>query len=88
MRNWFDTEFQDDGSAIQLISIGVVAQDGREYYAVSADYDTSKADDWLQKNVISQLGPAHRKMRKKIHLVLALFLKNRINLIWENVGEA
>ena len=30
MRFWFDTEFYEDGHTIQLISIGVVAEDGRD----------------------------------------------------------
>jgi hypothetical protein len=88
MRYWFDTEFQDDGSVIQLISIGVVAEDGREYYAVSADYDYSKADDWLQKNVISQLGSEPRKSRNIIHLDLAQFFSiDDKPEFWAECGE-
>ncbi len=37
MRYFYDTEFIDDGRTIELISIGVTAEDGREYYAVSTD---------------------------------------------------
>lgn len=35
MRYWYDTEFLEDGRTIDLISIGIVAEDGREYYAVN-----------------------------------------------------
>lgn len=31
----YDLEFLEDGKTIELISIGIVADDGREYYAVS-----------------------------------------------------
>jgi hypothetical protein len=31
MRFWFDTEFIEDGKTIDLMSIGVVAEDGRKY---------------------------------------------------------
>lgn len=31
MRYFYDTEFIEDGHTIELISIGVVAEDGREY---------------------------------------------------------
>ncbi|MDO4908751.1 MAG: polyadenylate-specific 3'-exoribonuclease AS [Corynebacterium sp.] len=55
MRYFYDTEFIEDGSTISLISIGVVAEDGREYYAVSTDCDLSRACSWVQANVISQL---------------------------------
>lgn len=37
MRYFFDTEFHEDGQTIDLISIGIVAEDGREFYAVSRD---------------------------------------------------
>src|SRR4051812_11038169 len=34
MKYFYDTEFLEDGQTIELISIGIVAEDGREYYAV------------------------------------------------------
>jgi hypothetical protein len=37
---------------IDLISIGIVCEDGREYYAISNEYDYKKADKWVQENVI------------------------------------
>lgn len=55
-RYWFDTEFMEDGERIELLSIGVVCEDGREYYAVSADADHSHANEWVVKNVIPHLG--------------------------------
>lgn len=55
MRYFYDTEFIEDGTSIQLVSIGVVADDGREYYAVSTDFDSSRANAWVAKNVLSQL---------------------------------
>ena len=57
MRYWYDSEFLEDGSTIDLISIAFVAEDGREYYAVNKDADWSRIrqDEWLMKNVVSQL---------------------------------
>lgn len=57
MKYFYDTEFLDDGRTIGLISIGIVAEDGREYYAVNLDADWAKvrAHDWLTENVVSQL---------------------------------
>lgn len=40
---------------IDLISIGIVAEDGREYFAVSSDYDFNKASPWVIDNVIVPL---------------------------------
>lgn len=55
MRYFLDTEFIEDGRTIDLISIGLICEDGREYYAINEDCDFSKANDWVKENVISQL---------------------------------
>lgn len=55
MRYFLDTEFIEDGRTIDLISIGVVAEDGREFYAESLDADLSKASPWVRENVIPHL---------------------------------
>jgi len=54
-RYYFDTEFIDDGRTIEMISIGVVCDDGRELYLVSSEFDRSCCDEWLQTNVLNQL---------------------------------
>lgn len=53
MRYWLDTEFRERPGSIDLISIGIVAEDGRELYAENAlfDWRLVPADDWLQENV-------------------------------------
>jgi hypothetical protein len=53
MKVFYDTEFIDDGRTIDLISIGMVAEDGREYYAVSSEFDVDAlhANKWLVDNV-------------------------------------
>lgn len=49
----YDCEFLEDGRTIELISIGLVCEDGREYYAVNSDMpvDRIKAHPWLMDNV-------------------------------------
>lgn len=53
----YDTEFLDNGSTIELISIGIVCEDGREYYAVNSEmpYDGIRNEPWLIKNVVPLL---------------------------------
>lgn len=53
----YDTEFLEDGHTIDLISIGIVCEDGREYYAVNhdADWKRIEKDDWLMTNVVPHL---------------------------------
>ncbi|AWB82930.1 hypothetical protein C3B44_03595 [Corynebacterium yudongzhengii] len=55
MRYFYDTEFIEDGHTIDLVSIGIVAEDGREYYAVSTEFDSNKAGVWVRDNVLNQL---------------------------------
>lgn len=60
---WFDTEFMEDGHTIELLSIGVVCEDGREFYAESSDADLSHANEWVQENVLPHLW--HRQTDKR-----------------------
>ena len=55
MKYWLDTEFIERPCTIDLISIGIVAEDGREFYAESSEVDWSKASDWTLQNVRPQL---------------------------------
>lgn len=57
MRYFLDCEFIEDGRTIDLISIGIVAEDGREYYAISNEFNERKASEWVQKNVLTSLPP-------------------------------
>lgn len=50
-RFFLDTEFIEDGRTIELISIGIVCDDGREYYAESCEVPWGKADPWVHENV-------------------------------------
>ena len=43
MRFCLDTEFVERDAQIDLISIGVVGEDGREYYAVRREFNTGRA---------------------------------------------
>ena len=42
MKYFYDTEFLEDGHTFDLISIGIVAEDGREYYARSEERRVGK----------------------------------------------
>lgn len=61
MKVYYDTEFLEDGKTIELISIGMVAEDGREYYAVNRDapWRRIKKHEWLMANVVPGLPKAH-----------------------------
>ncbi|KQB85204.1 polyadenylate-specific 3'-exoribonuclease AS [Corynebacterium oculi] len=61
MRYFYDTEFVEDGRTIELVSIGIVSEDGREYYAVSTDFDERRANPWVRENVLSKLPSPHAR---------------------------
>lgn len=63
MRYFFDTEFIEDGHTIDLISIGVVCEDGREFYAENRYARLDRANAWVKANVLPHLGmvKAHDK---------------------------
>jgi hypothetical protein len=55
MRYFLDTEFMEDGELIEPISIGMVAEDGRELYVEFGDADLSNANDFVRDHVIPHL---------------------------------
>jgi hypothetical protein len=66
VRFFYDCEFIEDGSTIDLVSIGVVDETGREFYAVSTEFDGSRAIDWVRRNVLNQLpSPADPAWRSR-----------------------
>lgn len=55
MRYFFDTEFIEDGKTIDMISIGIVAEDGREFYACSTEARLDLSSEWVRCNVLPHL---------------------------------
>ena len=55
MKYWIDTEFIEQPCTLDLISIALVAEDGREFYAESSEVDWSKASPWTLRTVRPQL---------------------------------
>ena len=64
MKYFLDTEFIEKPNTIQLISIGIVADDGSAYYAVSSEYKYNDADDWVKENVIDKI---HQEFIQSYH---------------------
>lgn len=50
---------------IELISIGIVAEDGREYYAICNEFDLRAAwdNEWLKENVLKSI---HAELNRKM----------------------
>jgi hypothetical protein len=60
---FLDTEFIEDGKTIDLISLGIVCEDGRELYLQNSECEFQKASDWVWRNVFPHL--EHFDMRGK-----------------------
>jgi len=76
-RYFYDCEFIEDGRTIDLVSIGVVDEHGREFYAISTQFDDSRALPWVRRNVLDKLpspgDPAWRsreRIRDELHAFL------------------
>jgi hypothetical protein len=54
-RYFYDCEFIEDGRVVDLVSIGMVDEFGREYYAVSTEFDESRALPWVRRHVLDKL---------------------------------
>lgn len=55
MKIWFDTEFIEDGKTIDLLSIGMVREDGKMLYYEPVECNRDRASDWVRKNVFPHL---------------------------------
>ena len=54
-RFFYDTEFMEEPGFLELISIGVVDEDGNEFYACNLDADLGRANQWVKDRVIPLL---------------------------------
>jgi hypothetical protein len=57
VRVWYDAEFSTTAPQIGLVSLGAVAEDGSEFYAVSTGFDPDAAHPWVKQHVLPQLPP-------------------------------
>ena len=82
MKIFFDTEFTGLHKDTTLISIGLVDENGKTFYAEFSDYDESQCDNWIHENVIK-----HLKWSTECHLEDVSYTKNFTN-IYDNDWEA
>ncbi|MEM9008289.1 MAG: 3'-5' exoribonuclease [Cyanobacteria bacterium P01_F01_bin.86] len=55
MRIFFDTEFTGLHQNTRLISMGLITEDERTFYAEFNDYDETQLNEWLRENVVPYL---------------------------------
>jgi hypothetical protein len=70
MLYFLDTEFIEGERTVDLVSIAVVADDQREYYAISTDFDPERANTFVQRSVLPLLEPRGHPAWKSRHRIL------------------
>lgn len=55
MKLFIDSEFTGLHQGSTLISLGIVADNGKQFYAEFTDYAENQVDDWIKENVIANL---------------------------------
>lgn len=70
MKYWYDTEFYEGGERIHLISMGMVAEDGRELYVENAEFnwDIVPPNHWIRSNVLPHLRLTADTLRYKAQI--------------------
>jgi hypothetical protein len=82
VRIWYDTEFHNRGHLfpVEAISIGMVREDGEEYYAVFADgwdLEAAALNPWLAENVLPHLPPRKEWVpRERVAEEISLFIRD------------
>lgn len=55
MKYFLDNEFMEKPCTIDLISIGIVSEIGKKFYAINKDCDLSQASEWVINNVLKPM---------------------------------
>lgn len=76
MKFFIDTEFIEDGRTIELLSIGVIADDGREFYQEVHPLEVrGEPNEWVKANVLPHMqGEAVWNTRPNMALDLIAFV--------------
>jgi len=74
MKVFFDTEFTGLHQGTTLMSIGLVDEDGRTFYAELHDYDKKQVDGWIKDNVISNFTKKHVVSTRTLRFELVKWL--------------
>jgi len=80
VKHFIDCEFHEDGKTIDLISIALVAEDGREYYACSQEAELHRVSPWLRENVLPKLPPYDGHLAQSLELSMTRLWKPRAEI--------
>lgn len=84
MKYFLDTEFSERGNKypVTLISIGIVDENGRTFYAVSSEFRDRDCNDWVRENVLPHLNVERRHTLKDIAAEVRGFIGGEVPEFW------
>lgn len=82
---YFDTEFSGLHKDTTLISIGLISENGKQFYAEFTDYDVAQIDKWLEENVMSNLLLSKMSMGETITNAMGVVVKGTKEFIREKL---
>lgn len=87
MNIYLDTEFILSENSIELISIGLVKNNGETYYAISTEFEEKNASNWVIDNVLAQLEQdLERKTLAQIKTEIIDFIGYETGKFWAYVN--
>lgn len=89
VRYFLDTEFLENGATepLYLLSIGLVSEDGRTYYAQDSSCPLARANSWVRENVLPCLDRDHWRPRGTIVRQIREFIGNDKPEFWVYYGD-
>jgi hypothetical protein len=82
VRYYIDTEFIDSAPGLELISIGIVDERERTFYAVSDAFDPARANRWVQRNVLPHIEHEPRQTLREIRRGIEEFIGSDSPEFW------
>jgi len=62
MNYFLDTEFSERPGSIELISIALVCEDSRTYYAENCNFKADLCNPYVKENILPKLGPVQGRL--------------------------
>lgn len=83
MNFYIDTEFSERPGTIELISIGIMCENGSTFYAESTSFDESKCNEWVKQHVLPKLKFRHDPLLKSSPWCRKLVMTKEDRMTWE-----
>lgn len=85
---FFDLEFTGLNQNADILSIGLISDDGKTYYAEISDYDPHKVSGWVHENVINHFNNSHVITKSELKEELVEWFSQFTSVeMWSDVGQ-